>query len=133
MAKFFEKRKRITIVAVVGAVIVLVALAVAAVYVASNSNNGSNSVPRSNQTITVEGDFVCLPKEGDGPQTTECAFGLLADDGTYYRLDFTELLRDDSTVISNFQVGERGRITGIYQTQESIYVSEGVIEVESVR
>lgn len=133
MAKLFEKWKRTTVIAVVGAIVILVALVATVVYLANNNDVNPSSTPQNTQTITVEGEFVCLPKEGDGPHTLECTFGLLADDGTYYQLDFTELTGKDPTAIGNFQTGERGRITGIYKTQESIYVSEGVITVESVR
>ena len=38
---------------------------------------------------TLSGTGVCLPhKDTSGPQTLECAFGLLTEAGEYYALDF---------------------------------------------
>ena len=40
------------------------------------------------QDVTLKGSFVCLPhKNTSGPQTTECAQGLKAEDGSYYAVD----------------------------------------------
>lgn len=48
-------------------------------------DNPQNFTP--NQTVTIRGKVVCLPhKNQDGPQTLECAAGLLADSGGYYAL-----------------------------------------------
>lgn len=38
--------------------------------------------------ITITGKVTCLPKVGTGPQTMECALGLLADNGEYYALRY---------------------------------------------
>lgn len=133
MAKFFDQWKRAAMVGIAGVVVILSVLAVTVFYILNNDDDYSAPTPQDSQAITVEGEFVCLPKEGPGPHTAECAFGLLADDGTYYQLDFTELTSKDPTAVGNFQTGERGRITGIYKMQESTYVSEGVVAVESVR
>jgi hypothetical protein len=39
--------------------------------------------------VTLSGTYTCLPHmDTTGPQTDECAFGLKADDGTYYAVNF---------------------------------------------
>ncbi len=45
--------------------------------------------------ITITGKMTCLPKVGNGPQTMECAFGLLADNGYYYALRYPQGLDPD--------------------------------------
>lgn len=50
--------------------------------------------------VTIEGSYVCLPhRDVEGPQTTECAFGLRGDDGRHYGLDLsaTNVLQDAQT------------------------------------
>lgn len=98
----------------------------------STNQDNQGSTPANGETITVEGEYVCLPKEGDGPQTLECALGLSAADGTYYALDFTQLMGGDPTAAGAYNTGDQLRITGTYEAHESIYLSEGVITVESV-
>lgn len=82
-------------------------------------------------SITTQGTFICLPHwDTTGPQTLECAFGLLDDSLNYYAL------RDpDPTVptISTIPTDTRVEVTGTFipgslERHQSI----GVIEVESV-
>ncbi|MEN9390265.1 MAG: hypothetical protein RLZZ283_365 [Candidatus Parcubacteria bacterium] len=41
------------------------------------------------QTVTLSGTYTCLPHlDTVGPQTEECAFGLQADSGEYYAVNF---------------------------------------------
>ena len=41
------------------------------------------------QNMTISGTYVCLPHlDTTGPQTQECAFGLQADSGEYYAVNF---------------------------------------------
>lgn len=83
--------------------------------------------PVSGQQITVEGEYVCLPKPGDGPQTLECAFGIKTADNLYYAVEFA----DADNAVSEPRIGTKVRIIGIFEPQESIYISEGIIEVTS--
>lgn len=80
--------------------------------------------------ISVSGEMVCLPHQDQtGPQTLECAFGLLAQDGHYYGL------RDSSSDYSNLMGsgGSQVTVTGTFYPQtDTKYQSVGVIEVESV-
>ncbi len=53
---------------------------------------GNESYPSPTNTETqrssLSGEVICLPhKDQTGPQTLECAFGILADDGNNYSLN----------------------------------------------
>jgi len=101
----------------------------AVITIAGGKDNSSGKSPATSQQITVEGEYVCLPKTGSGPYTQECAFGVKVADDLYYALDFTQVGGD--VVLGGLRVGDKVRITGVFQSVESIYVSEGVIEVAS--
>lgn len=93
---------------------------------------GSRKSPdqSSKQTITVEGEVICLlPKNPDGPHTTECATGLKATDNTYYSLSIEKLPNSDSLINAHGQVV---KVTGAYKAQDSDrYQSKGIITVTS--
>ena len=56
------------------------------------------------------GTYVCLPhKDQSGPQTMECAFGIRADNGDHYALDFSTFASDTGMTIAT---GERIRVDG---------------------
>lgn len=84
--------------------------------------------PVSGQQITVEGEYACLTKPGGGPQTLECTFGIKTADNLYYAVKFA----DADNAVSELRIGAKVRIIGIFESQEGIYVSEGVIEVTSL-
>lgn len=79
---------------------------------------------------TLEGKVVCLPhKNTDGPQTLECATGLLADDGKYYALQSED---PDNSLASRAGSDKRVRVTGVLrQEDDDKYRSEGTIQVKS--
>ena len=41
-------------------------------------------------TVTITGSLGCLPHKGSGPHTMECAYGLKADDGSWYGLSLSD-------------------------------------------
>ncbi len=49
-------------------------------------NQNLDATPKN---VTLSGTYVCLPHlDTTGPQTEECAFGLKADSGEYYAVNF---------------------------------------------
>lgn len=99
----------------------------------SSDNAGSTPTPDS---ITVQGEYVCLPKHSDGPHTLECAFGIKTDDGTYYGL---RLLGQSGArpqapdPLASYKVGERLRVTGtLHPGNQDPYASTGLIEIASI-
>jgi hypothetical protein len=40
------------------------------------------------ETITISGTYTCLPLQDDSESKTDCAFGLKADSGEYYAVNF---------------------------------------------
>lgn len=41
-------------------------------------------------TVSISGSLGCLPHKGSGPQTMECAYGLKADNNTWYALSLSD-------------------------------------------
>jgi hypothetical protein len=119
--------------AIFAAVAVLAAVLAAA---AIRNNSGENAAPYTEgETVTVEGEYQCLPKKGDGPQTLECAFGLRVDDDTHYALDMTDLHnRPDNDFNANYTIGDRLRVTGVFEEPkpDTTYDIRGTIYVESI-
>jgi hypothetical protein len=72
--------------------------------------------------IKIDGLYVCLPKIGDGPQTQECALGIMSDDGKYYSLDTNRLGKN-----IDFATGDRLHIEGIFTPIEMISSNLGRI------
>lgn len=93
------------------------------------------SVP---QTVTWEGEYVCLPhKNTNGPQTMECAIGMKTSDGKFYALDMSKMT---ATTTSDFiSSGMQIIITGALvpkeqeQARQSNYDVSGIIQVETLR
>lgn len=82
------------------------------------------------QNITVSGEIVCLPhKDTGGPQTLECAFGVMADSGEYYGLFF-----DNQEDMFGFETGRIVEISGVLEsTSESRYDILGTIRVDDIK
>lgn len=82
--------------------------------------------------ITVEGTLGCLPhKDTTGPQTLECAIGLMGDDGENYSLDLSAVTYPADTT--------RARVSGHFTPAEALssdawqkYEMRGIIRAESV-
>jgi hypothetical protein len=63
-------------------------------------------LPLPTGEITVTGTVVCLPhKNPSGPQTMECAFGLVDDNGDYYGLK-------ELAPATNLDIRTKIRVTG---------------------
>lgn len=80
------------------------------------------------QTINVTGEVVCLPhKNREGPQTMECAYGLMDQNGTYYGLS------SDIAGIPPYDVGDTISVEGklVPPDPSNRYDIIGVIEVDS--
>lgn len=66
----------------------------------------SNSEP---YRAALSGEYVCLPKVGDGPHTMDCAFGVRLDSGEYYAVDFALMSQEHREI----EVGERFSANGL--------------------
>jgi len=79
--------------------------------------------------ITVSGEVVCLsPKDTGGPQTTECAYGIKTDTGSY------GLGGSSSSYLLTLTDGERVTVRGkVMPAQESKYDIVGIIEATATR
>lgn len=92
---------------------------------------------------SLSGEYVCLPKVGDGPHTLECTFGMKADTGEFYAVDFNLMSQEHRPL----EVGERfsanGTVTplerlssshwqqydieGIFSVTDSVQVEEEIV------
>ena len=115
--------------------LVIIAALIYAGYVWSR-NDG---VDMEAQEITVEGEYICLPHvETEGPQTLECALGIMTDDGSNYALVTDEL---DSSAVIDLATGDRIEVVGTVTARDELtsgdrllaYDIEGVIQVASLR
>ena len=81
--------------------------------------------------ITIEGKMVCLPhRDTEGPQTLECAFGLLDDRDRYFALVDTDPTYKN---ISGVGMEKRVRVEGSFKLRTgSSYQDVGLIEVSKI-
>ena len=79
--------------------------------------------------VSVTGVVDCLPhKDQSGPQTLECAYGIMNESGDYFGLSDSQ-----SMFIEQMMVGNIYTVTGILsEAPESNYNINGVIEIVSV-
>ena len=69
------------------------------------------------RNVTLSGTYVCLPHlDTGGPQTMECAFGLLTDDGVYYAVNFGQ----SENSMEQFQSGEHITAEGFIVIREAL-------------
>lgn len=86
--------------------------------------------------ITISGAITCLPKLGTGPQTLECAIGLLATDGNHYGL---KNLFDVDPEYKFSRGGLRVEVSGTHLWEEmkgpdgNKYDIAGMIDVISIK
>lgn len=99
--------------------------------VAPTSPPGQHDMP-GNGTVTIEGDYGCLPhRNTEGPQTMECALGLRTSTGTYYALSDTSA---DHSLISSVPTGSKVQVTGTLTLEESpVYQSSGTIAITAFK
>ena len=116
-------------------IIILALLAVGGYFFTRTSPSVPASVPTSNtptgvvegaSTVSIYGEYVCLPHKGAlGPVTQECAFGLLADsDGMYYGLDLSDI---SSAVRAQLTKGEKITVEGMFTP-----ISSGSIQTYNI-
>ncbi len=81
--------------------------------------------------ITITGTMVCLPhKDTEGPQTLECAFGLLDDSGRYFALSDTD---PEYKNVAGVPTNSRVEVQGNFKLQlGSKYQDIGIIEVAKI-
>jgi hypothetical protein len=73
-----------------------------------------DAMPR---TVTLAGQYVCLPHtDTTGPQTEECAFGLQTDAGDYYAVNFGQ----SADAMQQFQSRVRIRAEGFIVIREAL-------------
>lgn len=85
------------------------------------------SIPPAGE-ISVRGHMTCLPhRNTDGPQTLECAFGLLDEDGRYFALRDTDPnYKNISNVSHDAPIIVEGTFT---PKEDERYQSIGIIDV----
>jgi len=101
------------------------------IYLSPNASPDTVVIVPPAGNITVRGQMICLPHRNTrGPQTLECAFGVVDGEGRYFGLrDSDAMYRNLSGVPTNVPV----EVRGVFTPREDIkYKSIGVIEVTSV-
>jgi hypothetical protein len=103
------------------------------------NNESPNSIPPSNnESSEYIGKYVCLPhKDSSGPQTLECAFGLLTQEGNYYALNTSNINQDE---IMQLNTDEPIQVIGTFISVNSLdphnaltkYDIVGVINATSI-
>jgi hypothetical protein len=88
-------------------------LAYAEEWVPTAKTNDLDPTPRN---VTLSGTYTCLPHLGSGPQTMECAFGLRADNGDYYAVNFGA----SAGAMEQFQSGEHVTAEGFVVIKEAL-------------
>lgn len=89
-----------------------------------------NNQPPKKETISLEGEIVCLPhKNTDGPQTLECAAGLKTDEGKHYGLSSKD---SASPLTAAAGSKKRATVNGVLEpASDDTYDIKGVVVVES--
>lgn len=89
------------------------------------------------QRVTVTGMLECLPhKDTTGPQTLECAFGIVDQAGLHYALNFSLMSAGPVDYPSGTRVQVEGVLTPAEQLSTDMwqkYNMEGIIGVTSIR
>ena len=116
--------------------IIVLAVGIALLTKPTNPKNPSPNQPPAvsvpqNGAITIQGRVVCLPhKDTNGPQTTECAYGLKDDTGRYFGLIDTDPTYKN---ISGIATDARVEVEGAFAERDSSkYQDIGVISVIKV-
>ena len=117
-------------------VLIVIIVLAGTVFVYGSKDKVEPLTPLDLTQTSFTGEFVCLPhKNTDGPQTMECAFGLKAENGDYFALDFgtsTELMNQPMNKPLKVE-GELVPIEVISSNLGQIYPVRGIIRVSSVR
>lgn len=82
---------------------------------------------------TLSGEFVCLPhKDQTGPQTEECAFGILTEANEYYVIDLNLMSQETPSLKAGDKFSATGLITPIENlstNQWQRYPVEGIFSI----
>lgn len=98
-----------------GAALLIVAFFALNSYIYNEKQGDGTTLEPYRATLT--GEYVCLPHvDTSGPQTLECALGILLDDGSYYAIDFNLLSEGTPT----FQTGDRITASGVVTPIERV-------------
>lgn len=113
------------IILIVLAIIIIGALAV---WFFGGRENMANVPPDG--PITIAGTIVCLPHaDTDGPQTLECAYGLLGEDENYYMLQDSMATSGPSSIV-NIPTDTDVEIEGTFTAgTDDTYATVGTIDV----
>lgn len=88
--------------------------------------------PISAQDFETTGTLVCLPhRDKKGPQTLECAQGLLSKDGNWYGLDFSRITLAAGSIQTNKEYKVSGKFTPNTDPNEK-YDIVGTIELSNI-
>ena len=89
-----------------------------------------NNQPPKKETVSLEGEIVCLPhKNTEGLQTLECAAGLKTDDGKHYGLSSKD---SASPLTAAAGTKKRATVKGVLEpASDNTYDIKGVVVVES--
>lgn len=106
------------------AVITMLVLAVGYLLVAQLVGGGQSlneAIDPTPQQMTLVGTYLCLPHlDTTGPQTEECAFGIQADDGTFYAVNFGA----SANAMQQFQSNARVRAEGFFVPKEALSTNQ---------
>lgn len=88
--------------------------------------------PRGTGVVTTTGMILCLPhKKQTGAQTMECAYGLKADNGTYYGLADSDPAYKN---IAGIPMNKKVEVMGVINlTTSNLYDTIGTITVQSIK
>lgn len=85
------------------------------------------------QRMTLSGKFVCLPhRDTSGPQTLECAHGLLANNGMYYALDFNLMSQTQPNFVAGQEITAGGVFTPIERLSTDHWSKYNMVGIFSV-
>lgn len=102
---------------VILAAVLLLALGGYVFFITNNSKSTPEVLDPTPYNVTLSGTYVCLPHlDTKGPQTMECAFGLQADDGNYYAVNFGQ----GAEALNQFRAGERITAEGFVVIKEAL-------------
>lgn len=82
---------------------------------------------------TLTGTVVCLPpKDKDGPNTRECAFGMRTDAGEHYAVDMTMMSQQAEPLDSGDRFTANGLITPVEMLSSDRWAKYDIVGIFSV-
>lgn len=81
------------------------------------STPSTATIDSTPQSMVLVGTYLCLPHiDTSGPQTEECAFGIQADTGEFYAVNFGA----SANAMQQFQANARIRAEGFFVPKEAL-------------